>query len=379
MAMKNLVPVSLDALADLRKFESRPIPQCPLSFSGTLEEFYEEYAVHTLPPVDAVEYYHELLRDHCRNPNAVFLVRYTDPDTRKLELRTAEGERYRPTDNSPAWWFHFITFNNFRIQPEDFAEALKLVPVHRNDVRSRLRTSINSAEWYVAHIFDFRGGNKNPGNWTRVELERRFLRTVHLCNTFYVPNPKTDGKRTFGRLAGENPLVIAYFRARYAERYGGTWRQFFELAGDGRNARVRNGALPFSFSTATTSPSTLAAPINRGSMTEHFVEHHPGPVPGVHYHSWTGKDAVGYHAGLISPREDPWPLELKWQFPGNGAPKHIGYFLLRQQPLAAEGYIRPDEKSGNSRLIIRRRGDELLIELNQSAPSLLLARIEQQS
>jgi hypothetical protein len=151
--MKNTVPISLEALARLRTFESRPIPRCPLSFDGTLEEFYEQHAISTLPTIEAVEYYHEILREHCRKPNALFLVRNVDPNTRGLELQTDEGERYKPTDNAPAWWFHFITYNNIRILPEHFAEALNFVPMHFHHVVRCLRTSINSAEWYVAHIF----------------------------------------------------------------------------------------------------------------------------------------------------------------------------------------------------------------------------------
>lgn len=260
--MKNTVPISLEALARLRTFESRPIPPCPLSVDGTLEEFYEQHAISTLPAIEAVEYYHEILREHCRKPNALFLVRNVDPNTRRLELQTVEGERYKPTDNAPAWWFHFITYNGIRILPEHFAEALNFVPVHFHEVAHCLRTSINTAEWYVAHIFNVKDGNTNAARWTRADLERRFLRNVHPCNAFYVPNPKVNGKRKLGRLNGEDSRVIAYFRARYADRYGDIWRQFVELAGDGRQAITPEGSLPFSYRLETVSSPTLATIIN---------------------------------------------------------------------------------------------------------------------
>jgi hypothetical protein len=56
--------------------------------------------------------------------------------------------------------------------------------------------------------------------------------------------------------------VIAYFRARYADRYGDTWRQFVELAGDGQPPITPEGSLPFSYWLETVSSPTLATIID---------------------------------------------------------------------------------------------------------------------
>jgi hypothetical protein len=164
-----------------------------------------------------VQWWHERILEFTRRPDAVFLVRSVTGLERRVVAATASGDLLMPTDNSPGWWMHFITFNGIR--DAEFAD----VPVHMHDIGRCLPTHISRAGWHVAHILDAKDRNVNWRSWSRPELIRRFVRNLHPCNLFYIP--KVDWA-PYGR----DPAVIAYFAVAYAERYGAVWQDFLTLA-----------------------------------------------------------------------------------------------------------------------------------------------------
>lgn len=252
--MTDLDFVDLEAFKRLRRMPSRPIPHAPTAYSGTLDEFYDRHAVHVLPDPDLVAYYHGLLAKVCNDPSFAFIVRYVDAATRGIELETRHGDKYRPSDNSPAWWFHYLLYNRLVVRPDDFRALLDDAPTHMFEVARSIPTSVSAAGWHVAHIFGAKDGNAASDSWSREELRRRFLRNFHPCNIFYIP--KTNWQRN-----GADPRVIAYFAARLAERFGRVWTDFVAVAGRPLEGRA-NGS--FEFSCAETTASS-PVPVDAGT------------------------------------------------------------------------------------------------------------------
>jgi hypothetical protein len=118
---------------------------------------------------------------------------------------------------------HFVAFNGIR------DARLEDVPTHMFVATRMLRPNINTAGWHVAHIFNAKDRQTDWQNWSREQLARRFLRNLHPCNCFYIPNP-------VWRQVGGDPQVIGFMAARYRERYGDVWQEFVEA--------VRGEALP---------------------------------------------------------------------------------------------------------------------------------------
>jgi hypothetical protein len=227
------------------------IPHCPPSYDGTLAEFYREYAAHVLPAVGDVEHLRRLIVDECSKTDSRFVVRKVRDLERGREYQTASGVRFVPSDNAPAWWMHYVAFTRQR------PTALDRMPTWMFEVARCIPTSVNTAGWHVAHIFNTNDRNTDWQNWSRAELTRRFIRNVHPCNCFYIPKP--DWHRYGGDLQ-----VIAFFATEYAKRYGAVWSEFLQLAGgvplpavDGKSTRY---AYPLTQPAPSHSPYPSAAP-----------------------------------------------------------------------------------------------------------------------
>jgi hypothetical protein len=202
----------------LRYVASGALTTPPPCFDGELQELYERFVEPNLPPVDEVAYQHQLLVDYCRQPEPLFIVRHVRGTERRVISTTSSGHRFKPSDNAPAWWMHFLAFNGIR------DVDLSQMPTHMFDVARVLPTHISAAGWHVAHIFNARDGNTDWKNWSREGLTRRFIRNVHPCNYSFIP--KSDWRRY-----GAHPGVIAFLASAHERRYGAVWKEFLKLAG----------------------------------------------------------------------------------------------------------------------------------------------------
>jgi hypothetical protein len=194
----------------------------PARFSGTLDEFYD-HVLPILPSPEIVEYYHRILLDYCSSTDPLFLIRHVTGTVRREIYTTARGDRFRATDNAPAWWLHFTMFHERRISPNAFAAAVASAPTHFHDALGQFPKSINAARWHVAHIFQVKDRNTDFARWGRNELIGRFIRNVHPCNYFFLALPEW-------RRYGGDERVIAFFANRYAERYHAVWSEFLTAA-----------------------------------------------------------------------------------------------------------------------------------------------------
>jgi len=167
-----------------------------------------------LPPAAEVHYWHDRLLAFA-NSGKPLPVRYASGKVRGDVCRTITGAAFRPTDNSPAWWMHFVAFNSMR------DARLDEVPCHMFEAMRLMPRNISTAGWHVAHIISAKDRNTDWQEWTAADVARRFLRNMHPCNCFYLP------KRQWQQYGGHH-AVIGYVAKRYAERYGPTWVAFLD-------------------------------------------------------------------------------------------------------------------------------------------------------
>jgi hypothetical protein len=210
--------------ANLKNRSTKRMKFCPkiFTFEGTLEELYA-YAEPNLPTREAVAHYHALLRDYCAAIGALYIVRHVSETERGQIHTTQSGHRFLAGDNAPVWWMHCAAFNDIQFTLEEFREIAPTLPAHFYQVSKSLSNHINAAGWYVAHIFPAKNGDTYYPGWDKEELTWRTIRNIHPCNQFYVP-------KIAGAKLGEEPQVIAYFAARYQQRYASIWSEFLALA-----------------------------------------------------------------------------------------------------------------------------------------------------
>ena len=213
-----------------RSLTARSIVPAPPSFDGELEELCATYIEPNLPSAEEVEYQHRRLLDYCRQPDPLFVARAVGKLDRRDIYTTRVGTRFKPSDNSPAWWMHFVAFNGIR--DADFPT----MPSHMHDVTRVLGTSrhISHAGFYVAHILNAKDRHVDWQNWSKEDLARRFIRNVHPCNCFYVPKIR-------GAHFGEHPAIIGFFATMYARRYASVWAEFLDAA---RGVQPSRGECP---------------------------------------------------------------------------------------------------------------------------------------
>ena len=198
-----------------------PIPQAPNRFQGPLEKLYDKYAQHVLPDPKMVEAFHQKLVAYLAGEDPTFITRNVGRQKRGIDETIACGSRIRPSDNSPAWWIHHHLFNQNTDLLDDFPAAIESIPCEM--FRVQLPETTNSAGWHVAQLYDVKDESTDSPNWSTETLTWRTLRNLHPCNYFYIP--KTDWK-----LHATKPEVLAFFQAKYANRYASIWDEFIELA-----------------------------------------------------------------------------------------------------------------------------------------------------
>lgn len=200
--------------------------------------------VRVLPDPEQVAHQHRRMLEYCQQADPLFIVRALTSTERGQIYRTASGSRFVPSDNSPAWWMHFVTFNG--IADARFED----VPTHMFQVGRLLQPNINTAGWHVAHIYNAKDRQTGWQKWTRDELVRRFIRNIHPCNCFYVP--KTEWTRY-----GGDERVIRFIAGRYAERYRNLWSEFVAAA-RGEPLAGNDGSLRYVY---PLEPAVVAHPV----------------------------------------------------------------------------------------------------------------------
>src|SRR4051812_22009221 len=135
----------------------RAIPPAPQTFDGSIRDFFEQHIQSVLPPPEEVCYWHDRLIGFA-STNSPLAVRYVPGNTRGEVCRTATGAEFKPTDNSPAWWMHFVAFQGLR------DARLEDVPSHMFETTRLIPRNISTVGWHVAYILNAKDRNTD---WQR--------------------------------------------------------------------------------------------------------------------------------------------------------------------------------------------------------------------
>ncbi len=217
----------------------------PVTFNGTIADFYARYVVPNLPSPEIVAHYHRLLMDYCRTDAPIFIVRQVKPLERGAIYVTNTGTKLKASDNSPAWWLHAMMCEERTFTPDAFEQAILTMPTHIFQIKKHVKQTINDFGWHIAHAYNAKNGDINYRAWDRDELARRFIKNIHPCNCFYIAKPAWQ-------IYGGNPAIIAFFAERYAERYGAIWNEFRAfMHGDTLATHIPVGEIPYSYESQT--------------------------------------------------------------------------------------------------------------------------------
>lgn len=89
-----------------------PLVRPPAEYSGTLDAFTTQYILPNLPSAESVAEFHDGLAEYLSRSDALYLLRYVTGTERRQIYSTADGSRFKATDNAPAWWVHAMLFEN---------------------------------------------------------------------------------------------------------------------------------------------------------------------------------------------------------------------------------------------------------------------------
>ena len=203
--------------------ETRRIPVAPtVPFETSFARFVKEQLDPLLPRDPVIRMFGRELVRYVTTADPLYITRAVKGQERGKDVTTSNGIRLRPSDNSPAWWWHRQMFHGVSVSSENFAEFVKTTPTHLFQV-SKYPT-VNTAGWHAAHILDAKDGDVDWRSSTRADAARRFVRNVHPLNLFYVP------KAEWQRVGGDQELM-GYVVSVYATRWPETWEEFTKVAG----------------------------------------------------------------------------------------------------------------------------------------------------
>ena len=79
--------------------------QAPLTFEGDLDALFENHIQPNLPYPDSRPPLSRVVEGRpCLGPDPLFLIRKVSQTDRRNIYVNDGGNRFRATDNSPAWW-----------------------------------------------------------------------------------------------------------------------------------------------------------------------------------------------------------------------------------------------------------------------------------
>lgn len=272
----------------------RKMVRSPQSFDGTLERLVEEFVIPNLPSAGAVTQIHKLLVEYSRTDNPLFLLRTMRGTKRGQIYLTEHGNRFKATDNAPAWWTHYALFHQIQLATGDFSHIVATIPTHMFEVVKQIPQNISAAGWHVAHLASVKDGRTNFTAWSREELVTRFLRNVHPCNYFFIPKPDWQH-------FGGDKTIISFFASLYSDRYRDVWDEFRQLAGvDVDRFTGTPNSILYRYGSAETSAGASEGAFNSAAEIEHRRHADNASVPIASYSA----SRLLFKADVIDPLSD---------------------------------------------------------------------------
>lgn len=210
------------------------ITPCPRNWTGTIEEFFDQFVIPNWPDPEIARCVHNQIGEYIAANSTFFVRDLTGGGTaRGVELPQFNGQIFN-CDNAPAIWHY--TKMKFE---EDYADTflysailnhqlplkdLGARPGEENYVWSRtsadpqqIRTP-NGGRWKLCHIYSVKRDLPTDTQW----LKKRFVRLMHPFNQFLFPRPNYLGKGYYpiGSDLGEAKYICEYAKGRITEIVG---------------------------------------------------------------------------------------------------------------------------------------------------------------
>jgi hypothetical protein len=212
--------------------------RCPERFDGDFAGFYCGFVEPNLPALERVKAFDAFLSIYLSSDRPVHIVRQVRGQERGALYMTARGDVLMPSDNAPGWWLHAFLLGEQPIEGAS-AQFFAEVPTHMFGIVGS--ETLNSAGYHLAHIVPVKNRDLDWTNWTRAELQRRFLLNIHPCNWFLIA--KTEWHRN-----GARADITAWIKTAYAERYGELYQTFVRRVGNSDQAPdLRPGSPDYKF------------------------------------------------------------------------------------------------------------------------------------
>jgi len=351
---------------------------------------YRKHILPLMPRVETVESIHTRLKEYCESPDARLLLRAEVRTDRGGFWQAPDGSTIRWTDNSPASAMHRAACSGRNWTPDEFRELIHNLPTRVFDQA----LPINTAGYYVAHIFAVKPNRISGILLSRPERVARFIRNVHPANHFYVPNrPKGTGRRH-----GEDTSVIAFVASQYRERYARIWFEFLKLA-NASDIPSTPGAFD-QMDVRFGDPGTRA-PAAASKLLPQRIREKSQPLGESIFASgrtgcallaestlrdghkrWVGNDqSESRHNGVVEMSESV-DLRLLWRTSRIAPPKLIGCYRLNLRALLLRGYVRLDKPTEPDRVrlqFVHERDNGIYIRVREDSPRLYVGCFEDSS
>ena len=207
--------------------------RCPPQFSSTLADFVNQHVAPNLLSEKKVAEFHKGLMQYAKSNDAIYILRKMRGTMRFIRgidetiYSTNEGVRFKASDNSPAWWIHYLLFHGDFKSLDSFQKLIDDIPMHMyskpgpsiNITRGK---TINSFGYHVAHIYDVKDGKTDYENYSKKEIIKRFIRNIHPLNCFYISTVRWQ-------YYGKKIEISSYFANLFSKKYGRTWTEFIEM------------------------------------------------------------------------------------------------------------------------------------------------------
>ena len=224
------------------------IPQCPLSFQGTLSRFFDDHVAPNLPTSKAAEAAHAAVLAYTSSPGPLLVRKFKGYQLRGKIHDGVDGTRFVCSDNEAAVWF----WTQVRLErvtgPNFIVDAMrdKRLPV---GMSTKPATGETRADWPCWGAGDaawkFRGGGRwkhahilDAAGLAHMALDRRTLRAasirlLHPLNHFVFPTKfRRDSGGYFREQSdpAEDVRIQAWVAARLRRMYGALFDDFWQRA-----------------------------------------------------------------------------------------------------------------------------------------------------
>jgi hypothetical protein len=251
--------------------------------SKSIEDFFNMSIKATLPEIEIVKQWHELLKKYISDPEAVlFIRRYASNkdkngnwDIRRGFLTIFNNIKIVYVDNYFAQYFYAMAYNKFVPEYNDFKQFIqnrKIPCGYRDTEKEREHQAykkgpiypLNDNGWKLSHVFSanqndytfnykeiaseifpkgeyinftkingesypYRKIDENVLEENLIKIKAHFMRVVHPINHFLTPMRKFQNSTIGIKDIGEHPEMLKYIKYKLNEDYGSIFTEYLKI------------------------------------------------------------------------------------------------------------------------------------------------------